>query len=98
MTCVICEHRPAKDKGFCNQCAGKISKMGKRTNQPRYFLTFRGHVVGLYPNGGTLKPRLLARSDEHLPKDKTVNLNKYCTGYTREQIKKFKSCILQLAN
>ena len=96
--CVICEQRPANGNGQCVQCAGKIAKMSKRTAQPRHFLTYRGNVVGLYPNGGgTLKPRLLGRSAEHLPKGKTIDLNVYCSGYSRETIKRFKACVLQLA-
>lgn len=97
--CVICEQRPANGDGRCVQCAGKIAKMSKRTVQPRHFLTYRGHVVGLYPNGDkTLKPRLLGRSAEHLPKGKTIDLNRYCSGYSREVIKRFKACVLQLAH
>ncbi|GAI93589.1 unnamed protein product, partial [marine sediment metagenome] len=60
MKCVICEQRPANGNGRCVQCAGKIANMSKRKVEPRYFLTYRGDVVGLYPNGDkTLKPRLL---------------------------------------
>ena len=97
--CVICEKRPANGNGQCVQCSGKIAKMGKRKEQPRHFLTYRGHVVGLYPNGDkALKPRLLGRSAEHLPKGKTIDLNHYCPGYSREVIKRFKACVLQLAH
>ena len=98
--CVICEHRPAIGNGRCAQCASQIAKMSRpTTTQPRHFLTYRGHVVGLFPNGGgTLKPQLLARSPKHLPQGKTIDLNRYCEGYTREVIKKFKACILQLVN
>ena len=97
--CVICEERPANGNGRCVQCAGKITKMSKRTVEPQYYLTYRGHVIGLYPDSDkTLKPRLLTRSDKHLPKGKTVDLNHYCEGYSREVIKRFKACILQLAH
>ena len=97
--CVICEKRPANGNGQCVECSGKIAKMGKRKEQPRHFLTYRGHVVGLYPNGDkALKPRLLGRSAEHLPKGKTIDLNHYCPGYSREVIKRFKACVLQLAH
>ena len=99
MKCVICERRPAKGNGHCVQCAGKIAKMRRRKVEPRHFLTYRGHVVGLYPNGDkTLKPRLLTRSAEHLPKGKTLDLNRYCEGFSREVIKRFKACVLQLAH
>ena len=97
--CAICDMRPAKKStGRCVQCNNKIIAMSKRTAQPRHFLTYRGNVVGLYPNGGKqLAPRLLERSAEHLPKGKTVDLNVYCVGYSREIIKRFKACVLQLA-
>ena len=98
--CVICDKRPANgnELGRCIQCHTKIMAMSKRTAQPRHFLTYRGNVVGLYPNGGKeLKPRLLGRSAEHLPKGKTVDLNRYCQGYSRETIKRFKACVLQLS-
>ncbi len=99
MKCVICEKRPVKVNGQCVQCSGKIASMSKRKEQPRHFLTYRGHVVGLYPNGGKqLIPRLLRCSAERLPKGKTVDLNHYCTGYSREVIKRFKACVLQLAH
>ena len=72
--------------------------MSNRAAPARHFLTYHGNVVGLYPNGGkTLKPRLLGRSAEHLPKGKTIDLNVYCQGYSREVIKRFKACVLQLA-
>jgi len=98
--CVICGQRPANGhEGRCVQCHSKIVAMGKRPVQPQYFLTYRGSVVGLYPNGDkTLKPRLLNRSVEHLPKGKTINLDHYCVGYSREVIKRFKACVLQLAH
>jgi len=67
--------------------------------KPRHFLTYRGHVVGLFPNGGkTLKAQLLKRSPKGLPKRRTLDLNIYCEGFTRETIKSFKACILQLTH
>ncbi len=97
--CVICKKRPANGDGRCPQCAGRITSMSKRIEQPRHFLTYRGYVVGLYPNGGKqLIPRLLGRNAEHLPKGKTIDLNHYCQGYSREVIKRFKACVLHLAH
>ena len=98
--CIICERRPANGSGFCVQCGNKISaeRKARAKNEPRYFLTYRGHVVGLFANGnGTLIPRLLKRSPDRLPKRKTINLNVYCEGYTRQKIKEFKACTLKLA-
>ena len=101
MTCVICDRRPANGNGICHNCASKLEAQRKRKNgsQPQHFLTYRGNVVGLFPNGeGKLKARLLRRNPEHLPKSKTIDLNRYCEGFTREKIKDFKACVLQLAN
>lgn len=103
--CIICEQRPAKGSGFCSVCGDKINSANNRkanskaAGKPAHFLTYRGDVVGLFPNGnGTLKPRLLNRNPEHLPKSKTLDLNTYLPGFTREVIKRFKACVLRLAS
>jgi len=98
--CVICDQRPSRVNGRCTHCNTQLEAVStaKAKAQPRNFLTYRGHVVGLFPNGGkTLVARLLSRSDKYLPKRKTVNLNIYCNGFTREKIKSFKACVLRLA-
>lgn len=99
--CLICERRPAKQDGFCPTCASKVDKL-RRVNgkaQPKYYLTYKGIVVGLFPDGGgALRAELLKRNPAILPKTKTFDLNRYCQGFTREQIKRFKACCLQLAH
>jgi hypothetical protein len=98
--CIICGERPVHQNGCCNNCDSKIEadKRGREAEKPAYFLTYRGYVVGLFRNGdGKLKPRLLRRNPEHLPKQNTIDLNHYCTGYTREKIKSFKACVLSLS-
>ena len=101
MKCVICERCPAHDgNGYCVNCAARIEAMRKRNNGQQAFryLTYRGIVVGLFPNGGEkLVARLLARKPEGLPKGKTINLDNWCEGYTRDQIKRFKAAVLKLA-
>ena len=99
--CVICDKRPANGGGYCVQCADGVTRERKArtSDQPRNFLHYRGHVVGLYPDGDkTLKARLLKRSLKGLPKRKTVDLDHYCNGYSREVVKRFKACILTLVN
>lgn len=101
MTCIVCTHRPAKEKGICAVCSEKIAKeWGRKTAmQPKHFLTYRGHVVGLFPvGGGELRPELLNRKVKNLPKLKTLDLNTYLVGFDRVKIKAFKACVLQLAN
>ena len=98
--CAICERRPAKTGGICSHCGNRIAaeSNAKAKNVPQHFLTYRDNVVGLYSNGNrTLKARLLRRSAEHLPKRQTIDLNRYCSGYTREMIKRFKACVLKLS-
>jgi len=98
--CIICERRPARDGAYCGNCAAKIAAQERQSKpeQPVKFLTYQGHVVGLYRNGnGKLTPRLLKRSADNLPKSKTLDLNTYLEGFTREQIKRFKACVFQLA-
>lgn len=101
MTCAICGKRPATKDGYCHNCNSKLEaeKRRKKPEVPKHYLTYRGHVVGLFPDdNGMLKARLLKRKPENLPKSKTINLNKYCQGYAREQIKAFKRCVLEFAN
>jgi len=45
-----------------------------------------------------LKAQLLKRNPDNLPKRKTIDLNRYCEGFTRAKIKDFKACVLRLAN
>lgn len=100
MKCVICERRPARDGAYCANCTAEVEAEARRRQaaKPAKFFTYRGHVVGLVPNGnGTLKAILLNRSPEVLPKSKTLDLNHYIEGFTRAQIKQFKACVLQLA-
>lgn len=101
MKCIICERRPAVNgNGWCANCTAKIEadRKRKRPEEPVKFLVYRANVVGLFPNGqGTLKPRLLRRDASKLPKGKTINLDHYCHGFTREQVKRFKKTVLRLA-
>ena len=102
--CLICEQRPARVKGMCPPCHDQVDKEARqrnaRANKPKYYLTYKGHVVGLYSEkGGTLKARYEPKINAgHLPKTITIDLNGYCEGYTREQIKRFKACVLQVAH
>jgi len=99
--CVICSHRPAKVEAFCIQCNGQIEtdRNCRKRLEPRHFLTYRGYVVGLFQNGnGMLKAMLLRRNPDRLPIAKTINLDNWCNGFSREKIKEFKACVLKLAH
>lgn len=100
--CIICDRGPARtEKGYCLNCHNAIEAEKRRLTlqrEPVKFISYRGHVVGLYRNGDALVARLLKRDPEKLVKSKTIDLNKYCPGFTREQIKKMKRCVLHLAH
>lgn len=99
--CVICDHRPARQgQPYCPTCADQIAaEERRRAPQPVKFLTYRGIVAGLYPNGnGELVARRVGRDPAKLPKGRTINLDRYCPGYTREQVKKFKRALLSMAS
>jgi hypothetical protein len=87
-------------RGRCRTCDDQIIAVTnrKRTEKPEKYLTYRGIVVGLFKTqAGKLRGRLLRISDTRLPKYKTINLNEYCEGFDRTQIKSFKAACLQLA-
>ena len=100
--CAICGHRPkAENRQYCINCQAKIDK-GKnlrKGQEPVKFATYQEHVVGFYRQvDGKLIPRLLRRNSDGLPKSKTLDLNQYIEGFTREQVKNLKAAILQLAH
>jgi hypothetical protein len=98
--CIICGLRPVSKGQYCSTCTAKIEaeRRAHAEQKPKRYLTYRGHVVGLYPNGkGTLTARLLKRDPESLPKRLTLDLNTYLEGFSREQIKAFKRAVLSLA-
>lgn len=99
--CAICGRRPANGVAYCTNCLSKLESERRHKAKPeaKHYLTYRGHVVGLFPNGdGTLSARLLQRNPDRLPKGKTIDLNRWCDGFSREKIKAFKACVLKLAH
>ncbi len=103
MKCVICDVRPVKKgKGHCSTCEQRYKLGESRDKQtPEKFATYKGYVVGFFRrDNGRLKPRLLKRSPDSLPKrnpEKVIRLDSYCEGFSREQVKSLKSAILRLA-
>ena len=98
--CLICERRPAREKGYCGNCNAQLEAARRRKQKPRPFryVTYQGTVVAFHKNGGgTLKPELSGRSPDKLPARTTINLDKYCPGFTRQQVKKLKACVRELA-
>jgi hypothetical protein len=101
--CIICNQRPANGnlEGFCGPCFNKVQaeRRARRKEKPFRYVTYRGDVVGMFPvGGGVLRARLLGVSPDRLPKSITLDLNTYLEGFEREQIKRLKACVLQLAH
>jgi len=98
--CAICGVRPRHNgESYCAPCGGKVAAEYRRKEnlRPVKFLIYRDNVVGLFRNGGgLLVPRLLKRDPEKLPKGKTINLDRYCPGFDRQQIRKMKRAILSV--
>lgn len=98
--CVICERRPANGDGVhCHNCMVKLQKAKQNGKKLHRYLTYRGHVVGIYryPDG-RLIGEVLSRDPEKLPKRRTLDLNTYLDGFSRGQVKKLKAQVLALAS
>lgn len=93
--CAICDHKPAVKSGYCQTCGDKIRKDSRPRNRFELFVTYREMVIGLEKrDDDKYHPVALKRNPANLPKTKTLNLNNYLTGYSREQIKKLKAAVL----
>lgn len=102
MRCLIC-NRKTKGDPYCQQHQRQLNKAKEqegRRNQLKAvkYACYRGHVIGFFKNGNnTLKPSYVGMSINRIPKAKLINLDEYCEGYTRDQIKKLKAAVLTLS-
>ncbi|MDD2730825.1 MAG: hypothetical protein PHW33_01730 [Candidatus Portnoybacteria bacterium] len=98
--CIICEVRPVQKghaAGYCKQCADQIAARSARApkTEVEKYLYYRGKVAAViytHSENGVRKFKVVQvfKSVDTLPKGKVINLDTYCEGYTRDQIKKFK--------
>jgi len=100
--CLICGVRPATtEQGFCHNCQASLDAEKCRKREARKadkYVTYRGVTVALRKDGdGTYKPEFITTNPDRLPKSRLINLDIYCPGYTREQIKKLKRLCLSFA-
>lgn len=93
--CLICTTRPTTPgRAYCGKCAGEIARQTPRKDKPRpayAWITWRGLGVQLVAID---KHSAMASAVTSWPKTKALNLDEYCPGYTREQIKRFKRILL----
>jgi hypothetical protein len=56
-------------------------------------------VVAMYETGhGTYKPEFYGHTISGIAQSKLIDLDRFCQGYTRQQVKKLKACVLSLAH
>jgi len=99
--CLICEVRPSSNgQGYCKQCLSQIEAEKRRKMKPRPFryLTYRGVTFEFRGENGSFKPHIIAHNPETLPQKLLINLDKYCPGFSREQVKKLKRLCAQWLN
>ena len=104
MTCPICGRKHKNDGAYCRGCQIALDRDNaeerKRQNPDGNavkFIHYQGHVVGFFKKNSHLEPRYIGMSISHIPKTKLINLDEYCPGFDREQIKKFKAVVLRLS-
>lgn len=100
--CHICGVRPATtDQGFCHNCQSSIDAERRRKREARKsdkYVTYRGVTVALRSNGdGKYKASFSTLNPERIAKNRLINLDVYCPGYDRGQIKKLKKLCLSFA-
>ena len=100
--CLICEHRPARNGYACPICNQQIEKetrrreMAKADDKPLLYATWRGMSVGFVMQGSITATTFKAIRVNKVPSRGTINLDGYCQGYTRGQVRKMKSAIIAL--
>ena len=103
--CPICDRKHKNDGIYCRGCqieldndkADKAKRLNGIKNAIK-LIHYQGHVVGFFRKNGNLVPRYIGMSLSRIPKGKLINLDQYCPGYNRSQIKRFKRVVLKLSH
>lgn len=102
LKCLICDQRPRYNGSlYCQQCGGKLAteRRERRPEPVHRYLIYQGVVAGLYLTGkdaegdNTYAVRFVKSEPETLPKSITLDLDHYCAGCTREDIKRYKAMV-----
>ena len=110
--CFICGRRPpARGEMYCRVCQRELDqaeqarhKRCQAWKKAWKFLHWKGVVVGLYQvdqvdewGQPMVRPRRVFQTLGQLPKAKVIDLDTYIPGFTRQQIKRMKATLRQLA-
>lgn len=94
--CIVCDIRPQKEGSqYCHICHDRIEALtGKKPDKPFRYIAYQGAVVGMFPTGeDTYRPRMVKIDLKRIPKRDLINLDQYCPGFNRDQIKKMKRAV-----
>lgn len=106
MPCLICQKHTVrvlyKGRSECPTCAKRWDTEDKRRREakqqakPWKWLSWKGMTVAVYLVGEGLEQRCKASTSWHgdIATSRLINLDLWCDGYTREQVKAMKSMVL----
>ena len=98
--CLICGVRPSNGSSYCKHCEAQMEAEKRRKQKPRPFryVTYKG-VTFEFRGGknGRFTPHYISRNPDTLPQKLLINLDRYCPGFTRDQVKKLKRLCLSFA-
>jgi len=102
------QRRPNGANGYCQRCHRRLNQSlsAERRRKARQCWRYRlhrvihhkGHLVGVYePSRGstTYQSKALTVALNRVPKSVLIDLDKYCPGYDRRQVKKMKRVVAQ---
>jgi hypothetical protein len=102
--CPICSRKHKNDGTYCRGCQITIDRDKAEERQRQNpngkavkFVHYQGHVIGFFGKNGKLAARYIGMSLSGIPKGKLINLDEYCPGFDRKQIKKLKAVVLRLS-
>ena len=98
--CLICGRKSTGT--YCQEHQRAIdteNRQRKAAAKPKAvkYLAYHGHVVALRNSGSMLVPSYYGMSIAKIPKGKLVDLDGYVEGFSRKEIKRFKSVVLALS-
>jgi len=95
--------------GYCQQCKRLVEREQSRCQQHKARRSWRfrlykvirhkGRLVGFYEKPGQpdhLEPRAVTVSVRSVPKCLLIDLDTYCPGFNREQVKRMKRVVAQV--
>ena len=101
MKCLLCPKTRAKESRYCKYHTKILQNARKRKADPFAdafrFAKYRQNIVAFMPQqDGTFRATYVGMNVNSVPKSKLIDLDVFCPGFTRPQVKKIKTAILAL--